>query len=499
MAIIATGGTTGLAKGVRILNRSWSAMLETVVNATPCDLPPVCLAAAPLTHAESGYKILLLVAAGNILVKRYKICLFDRRYRPAEPSCIRSCPCLRLRRQASRKRSVRMTHRFALFDYGFRPFFLLAGLDAAIAMTVWLCVYFDPGLWPADAGPAWLWHAHEMMFGFVPAAMGGFLLTSVPSWTGGRGFSGLPLMALVAVWFAGRTAMIPGFLPGGIAAAIDLAFFPALAAMLAVPLIRAGKLRNLVFLFLLALFFAANLAFHLGRLDVFPGGEFAGLGLAVDVMAIVVAIVAGRIIPAFTQNGLRQRGIAFEISPFPLLDGAAIAALVLVLASDMVPVNRAIAGATALLAALLHGVRLARWSGWQTRHTPLLWVLRAGYGFLVLALALKGIGLLTGAAIGAKWLHALTIGCFATMILGVTTRASLGHTGRPLVAPKTVVPAYALVPAAALVRVFAPAVAPDRYSLSIALAGGLWLMAFLLYTIAYAPILIGPRADGRPG
>lgn len=392
-----------------------------------------------------------------------------------------------------------MAHRFALFDYGFRPFFLLAGIEAVVAMAVWLCVYFDPALWPAAAIPAWLWHAHEMMFGFVPAAIGGFLLTAVPSWTGAPGYSGGRLTALAGIWLAGRIAMIPEVASPQAAAGIDLLFFPALALVLAVPLIRARKLQNLAFLVLLTLLFAANLAFHLGRLGALPGGEFIGLGFAADVVAIIVAIIGGRIIPAFTQNGLRQQGIAFAIPPLPQLDAAAIAALVAVLISDMVPLSSVIGGAIALLAALLHGVRLARWGGWQTRHTPLLWVLHVGYGFLVLALALKGIGLLSGAAIGAKWMHALTIGCFATMILGVTTRASLGHTGRPLVPPKSIIFAYALVPLAALVRVFAPAIAPEHYGLSIALAGGLWLAGFLLYVIAYAPILIGPRADGKPG
>ena len=392
-----------------------------------------------------------------------------------------------------------MPHRFALFDYGFRPFFLLAGIEAVVAITVWLCVYFNPQIWPAAAIPAWLWHAHEMMFGFVAAVIGGFLLTAVPNWTGAPGYSGGRLMALTGIWLAGRIGMVPGLVPPEAAAGIDLLFFPALAVFLAVPLIRARKLQNLAFLVLLTLLFAANLAFHLGRLGQLPGGEFIGLGFAADVVAIIVAIIGGRIIPAFTQNGLRQQGIAFAIAPLPQLDAAAVAALVLVLASDMVSVSSVIVGALALVAALLHGARLARWGGWHTRHTPLLWVLHVGYGFLVLALALKGIGLLSGAAIGAKWMHALTVGCFATMILGVTTRASLGHTGRPLVPPKTIVVAYALVPLAALARVFAPAVAPEHYGLSIALAGGLWLGGFLLYLIAYAPILIGPRADGKPG
>lgn len=392
-----------------------------------------------------------------------------------------------------------MSKRLPLFAYGFRPFFLLAGIQAVWVMAAWLAVYFTHGLWPQSGLASWAWHAHEMMFGFVGAAVAGFLLTAVPNWTGAPGFSGPPLIVLVAIWVAGRIAMLPWFEPNAFAAGIELAFFPALALLLAAPLIRAGKWRNLPFLGLLSLLFLTDLAFQLGLLGDLPGGEFIGLGLAADVIAIIVAIIGGRIIPAFTRNGLMQTGKPIEITPLPALDAAAILSLLLVLASDAVPMTTAITGAIALLAALLHGVRLARWQGWQTRHIPLLWVLHLGYGFLVLALALKGIGVLTGAAIGAKWLHALTIGCFATLILGVTTRASLGHTGRPLIPPRLAVLAYALVPLAALVRVFAPAIAPDNYNASIVLAGGLWITGFLAYLIAYTPILIGPRFDGKPG
>ncbi len=392
-----------------------------------------------------------------------------------------------------------MSRRFALFAYGFRPFFLLAGLQAVVIMAVWLCVYFDPTLWPADALPAWLWHAHEMMFGFVPAAIAGFLLTAVPSWTGTNGYSGAPLAALTGLWLLGRIAMLPIGVPEPAAATADLLFFPVLAAMLAGRLIRAGKPRNMAFLLLLALLFATNLAFHLGRMAILPGGELIGLGAAADLFAIIVAVIGGRIIPAFTQGALRQQGIPFTVAAVPVLDAAAIASLVLVLVTDLASLGLVATGAAALLAALLHGARLTRWQGWRARRVPLVWVLHLGYGFLVLALALKGIGLLTGAALGAKWLHALTIGCFGTMILGVTTRASLGHTGRPLVPPRGAIAAYFLVPVAALVRVFAPALMPDAYAGSVAAAGGLWLLAFLLFLLAFAPILVSPRADGRPG
>ena len=203
---------------------------------------------------------------------------------------------------------------FALFAYGFRPFFLLAALDAITNMAVWLAAFLKPRLWPDHAIPAMYWHAHEMLFGFVAAAIGGFLLTAVPGWTGRKSYGGAPLVFLTALWLAGRIAMapIPSF--GATAASmIDLAFFPALALTVAPTLIKARKFRNLPFIALLTLLFLANLCFHLGRLGVLDAGEHIGLGVAIDIVLVLIVLVGGRIIPAFTRSGLARLGTPADI------------------------------------------------------------------------------------------------------------------------------------------------------------------------------------------
>jgi uncharacterized protein involved in response to NO len=390
--------------------------------------------------------------------------------------------------------------RVVLFAQGLRPFFLLAGIDAIFNMAVWLLVYFRPGLWPAAALPAMYWHGHEMIFGFIAAAIAGFLLTAVPGWTGRSSYAGAPLILLSALWFAGRVTMFaPVGVPPAVAAVIDLAFFPALAGTLTPPLVKARKVRNFPFPLLLVALFAADLVFHLGSLGKLDMGEHIGLGVAVDVISILIVIVGGRIIPAFTKSGLARFGFHSEFGSSGTLEYAAIASIIAVLVGDLtVPLSQ-LNGAVAVIAGVLQALRLAQWKGYRTVREPLIWVLHLGYAWLALGLLLKGIWLVADWPIAEKWLHALTVGAFATMILAVMTRASLGHTGRPLTAPPSMAIGYLLLTVAALVRVFAPALAPAQYGTEIEIAGACWLAAFGLFVIVYAPILTRPRADRRPG
>ncbi len=398
----------------------------------------------------------------------------------------------------SRDDGVSTERAFALFDYGFRPFFLLAGLQAIAAVAIWLLALSTGGWAEADPQPQH-WHAHEMLFGFVAAAIAGFLLTAVPNWTGRSGYSGAPLIALVALWLAGRLVMaLAGGLPAPLTAVVDLAFFPALAAVVAPSVIKARRLHNLPFLLFLALLFTANLLFHLEWLGWTTASLQAGVLLAADIVALMIVVVGGRIVPAFTLNGLRRTRRPVTIPALPWLDRAAIGSAALVLLVDLAAPETAIAGAAALAAARLNGARLARWRGHRTMGEPILWVLHLGYAWIVIGFALKAAWLLTGAEFAALWVHALTVGGFATMILAVMTRASLGHTGRPLVAPKPVVLSYLLITLAAALRVFGPSLGFDRLT-SVSAAGACWLGAFLLFVAVYAPILARPRPDGRPG
>lgn len=382
----------------------------------------------------------------------------------------------------------------AVLGYGFRPFFLLAAIQAALAIPLWLSFLLGFGLPTPTLAPL-SWHAHEMLFGFVLAAMAGFLLTAVPSWTGQRGYAGAPLLVLALVWIIGRLVMtLPMGLAPLVVTAADLAFIPALALTLLPALLRSGNRRNFIFIGLLALLFASNLHFHLaGARQIGP------LMLAVNVILLMVALIGGRILPAFTSSGLKARGMEVRIPRSPLLDNAALIATLAVVMIDIVLPRSGFAALAAASAALLLALRLSRWQGYRGLREPLIWVLHLAYLWLPIGLALKAAWLFGAPIPGTSWLHALTAGAFSTMILAVMSRASLGHTGRELVAPATVVAAYWLISVAALMRVFGPMLWPAAYSTWMGASGALWSLAFFLFLVIYAPILCRPRIDGRAG
>ncbi|HEY8051743.1 MAG TPA: NnrS family protein, partial [Steroidobacteraceae bacterium] len=221
--------------------------------------------------------------------------------------------------------------------------------------------------------------------------------------------------------------------------------------------------------------------------------------VAIDIVLLLITIIGGRIVPAFTTNALRARGMAADLRSSSWVEAAAIGAMVGVIVADVIAPWGTVAGAVAALAAIAQAWRFAGWRSLRARDEPLVWSLHLAYAWLPVGLAMKAVYLLTGAPWSARWLHALTIGAAAAMVLAVMSRASLGHTGRALVAPRPVALAYLLLCLAALVRVFLPSLAAVNYQWTVMLAGALWIAAFALFVIAYTPILMRPRIDARPG
>ena len=385
------------------------------------------------------------------------------------------------------------------FAYGFRPFFFLAGVWAIVPMlaVAWAIL---TGRWPAGAPPLFTWHGHEMIFGFAGAAIAGFLLTAVPSWTGTKRVSGLPLVALVALWIVARAEYSPLWQPTQLwAQSLGVAFFPVLAALLARPIVAARNFRNLPFLLFLALLFAAEWLHHAVRLGWTAPVSFNPVHLAVDTILLVVVIVGGRIIPVFTRNALTAAGRTVQLRATRSIDALAIAAAAAMLVADVLLPASKTGGALAGLAAVLLAVRLAGWRGWRALDMPLVWVLHVGYAWLVVGLALKSALLVGGYGWAANWLHAITLGGFGTMILGVTTRAALGHTGRRLEASKPIAAAYGLVSVAAILRVGVLQLLPNAAPTVLVLTVAAWVAAFGMFLWIYTPILLLPRIDGKPG
>jgi uncharacterized protein involved in response to NO len=338
-----------------------------------------------------------------------------------------------------------------------------------------------------------------MLFGFVAAAIAGFLLTSVPVWTGRPPLVGARLAALAALWLAGRAAMLlAGSLPGVLVTTLDLAFLPALAGALA-PSLLGAKRKHGVFLLVLCGLWAANGVVHLDARGLTPGLAPAGLRGAVDLAALLVAILGGRITPAFTANALVRDGVAARVVSRPWLDRLAVSAVVAFGLADLVAPRSFASGSLALCASLLLAARLAGWQGLRMRGDALVWSLHAGYAWLAVGLACVGIGDLGGHLPWTPGVDALPAGAFGAMILAVMTRVALGHTGRPLVAPRGVALAYGLVSAGALVRTFGPFAAPSLALPLLIASGVLWSAAFAIFLAVFAPILVRPRLDGGPG
>ncbi len=370
---------------------------------------------------------------------------------------------------------------------GYRPFFLLAGVVAAAWVPLWLLVRQGLAEPPASLA-ANVWHGHEMVFGFAVAVLAGFLLTAGRAWTGLPTASGAHLAALALLWLAGRVLLLLDIAPPAVAAAVDLAFLPALAATVAVPLLRARNHRNLVFLAVLAALFALNLLIHLGASGAAVWDSQRVFRLALDLFALAIALIGGRIIPAFTRNALPHAPVRAR----PRLDAAALAALPALIALDLAGEPGTATGAVALAAAGLHAVRLAGWGGGATVRAPILWVLHVGYLWLVLGLVLRGLSALVDAVPPDAALHALGAGAVGTMTLAMMTRVALGHGGRPLVAARPIVLAYGLVIASAALRVAAPFAGGAGYEHTLAVAGALWSAAFAVFTAVYLPILLAP-------
>ena len=383
---------------------------------------------------------------------------------------------------------------FVLFQYGFRPFFLLAGLHAALAVPLWLAIWRGDLSWQ-PAMPASIWHAHEMLFGFATAALAGFLLTAVPNWTGTAAIKGPRLMLLVAVWLAGRIA---AYGPSALVfAAIDCVFLPLLALMVGPGIIlRSGK-RNAVMVVILLVLAAINAAVQFDGFGVEGLSAAWALRVGIAVFALMIGIIGGRIVPAFTLGGMRMAGRPVDITPWRVTELGAILSLLALALATAAQAPDPVLGGLAAIAGLFNLLRFLRWKGWRTWRVPLVWVLHLGYGWLVVGLFLTAAAHLTSPVPEPAAIHALTAGAFSTMILAVMSRAALGHTGRQLLADRVTTCAYHLVLCGALLRVMAPFLAAEATLLS--MGGLLWSMGFLVFALRYLPILVSPRPDGRPG
>lgn len=383
----------------------------------------------------------------------------------------------------------------AVLSFGFRPFFLLGAVWAALAMALWVPMLAGKLALPTAFDPV-AWHAHEFLFGYLAAIIAGFLLTAVPNWTGRLPVTGWPLAGLTALWIAGRAAVtFSESLPPFIVALADLALVAALTVLLGREIVVGKNWRNLPVVGLLMLFGCANALFHWESAMGAYAAQGMGLRLGLAAVLMMIAVIGGRIVPSFTRNWLAKRGVGrLPVPPMQRFDLIALGLMLAALLAWVVAPFAPLTGTGLALAGLVHLARMARWAGDRTLAEPLVLVLHIGYVFIPL-------GALAGAAeiFGNGWVgagsaqHLWMAGGIGLMTLAVMTRSTLGHTGRALTAGRGTVAIYAAVICAALTRIGAGAW-PEAAGTLHSLSGASWIAAFAGFAVIYGPMLLRPRS-----
>jgi len=356
-----------------------------------------------------------------------------------------------------------------LWSLGLRPFYLLASMFAALAVPLWALQY--AGWLPFAAVRGVQGHAREMVFGFAFAVISGFLFTAVRNWTARSTPVGTPLALIALAWVVAR---VLGATPFADAAAWANGVFAALIAVsIAVPLLRSRNRRN---------YFFVAVVLALGAVAA-PAPD---LQVALDLVLFTVAVIGGRVIPMFTNNAIPGT----SARRLPWIERTALGLTLAVLAADMAGASASLLAGFVTAAGAAHAARLALWQPWRTRRTPMVWVLHAAYAWIVVHFALRALALL-GVVPASLATHALTVGVIGGMTLGMMTRTALGHTGRSIVAERGEVACFALINAAAVIRVFGGLAPPALYVPTVLAAAACWSAAFALYAVRYWPVLTG--------
>jgi len=386
-----------------------------------------------------------------------------------------------------------------LLRLGFRPFFLSGAVFSFIAIILWLLMYKGAVNLSPFGGGYW-WHIHEMIFGFGCAIIAGFLLTAVQNWTGVRGAQGNTLLVLFLLWLAGRIVVLfPDLLGNTLTTVVDLSFLPVVAYVLGKPIIAIKQYRNLFFVPLLMLFTLANLEMHFAI--YYPETFTLNFAAYTGVMLVVLlmSVMAGRVAPMFTANGTQTP----KVTPIPWLDkvtnGSLAMAMLSLLLQPVVGFSENLFGVLLIIAGVFQTMRWLRWRPWITLGVPLLWSIHVSIKFIAYGLIILGLSyLITDIPSSHIW-HLLTVGGMGGLILAMISRVSLGHTGRSLSPPKAMTFAYVFITLAALVRALGPWILPEKTLLFIDISGTFWLLAFGIFIVTYAPMLMSARKDGRPG
>jgi uncharacterized protein involved in response to NO len=386
-----------------------------------------------------------------------------------------------------------------LWRLGFRPFFLGAGLFAIISMALWMASYLSAFKLDFAGMPPNLWHAHEMLFGYTMAVVAGFLLTAIKNWTGVEVLRGTGLALLFALWLSARILSLSS-VPLTILAIVDCTFLLTLTAVCLRPVLMVKQYKQLGIISKLFLLFLCNVVFYLGITGVLSDGVQWGLYSALYMIIALILVMMRRVVPMFIINGIDiAKGEKLELKNRLWLDNTSLVLLLCLWISDVFTSYDQLSAITAVALSLLHSVRLAGWYDVRIWKKPLVWVLVVAYASIITGFALKALAIYTGISPFLS-IHAFTVGGIGLLTIGMMSRVSLGHTGRNVFDPPAVVFwIFLIMLLAAMVRVLVPLLGMQLYSYWIAIAQLLWVIAFILFVVVYAPMFLGPRVDGRDG
>lgn len=373
---------------------------------------------------------------------------------------------------------------------GFRPFYLLAAVFAALSVPLWMAHYY--GWTMSFPNVNMFWHAHEMIFGFAIAVVVGFLYTAGRNWTGLWTPRGAALALIAGLWLAGRIAMLTA--PPLLAALVDVAFLPVAAWPLYRVIKRAGNKRNMVLVVLLALLAAANALFHAAMLGWLSLSALQPVHAAILIIVVIESVIGGRVIPVFTKNAVLGSQPVVNERRDHVSMGLTVAASI----GWIIGVPGPLAAALALAAACAQFTRLVGWKPFCSLRTPLLWILHLSYAWIPIGFALLALSV-AGVVPQSAAIHALAVGAIAGLIVGMITRTALGHTGRMLKAGASEVAMYGLIQVGAVARFIAAIDGGALRDPALVLSAVCWAVAFLLYVAVYGRYLFTARIDGREG
>ena len=384
----------------------------------------------------------------------------------------------------------------ALWQLGFRPFFIGAGSFSVIAMAIWMGIYLFGWSMPLlNIEPA-LWHAHEMLFGYALAVISGFLLAAVKNWTGQQTINGAKLAILFSIWAAARLLPILNIGSIEIVALLDCLFILSTGIAVATPIIKVKQWAQTGVLAILLTMFISNVVYYAGLLGMIENGTRIGIYSCFYLILTLIFVMGRRVIPFFIERGVKEN---VSLNNRQWLDNSSMVLLIMLWIIDILQLQLQVAGLLASILFALHAIRLFDWHTKGLWQSSMLWVLYIAYSFLTLGFALKA---------ASVWLdvspfisvHAFTVGGIGILTLGMMSRVTLGHTGRNVQQPpRGLSIAFMLLLASAFVRVILPLLFSDQYTTWIAISQILWIGGFGIFIILFMPMLLKPRIDGQPG